>query len=213
MKYLYSFVVFLVGKLLVIPAIFDRKIDLFVKGRKETFPILSHAIKPGDKTIWMHCASLGEFEQGRPILEALSVSEPGYKLILSFYSPSGYEIRKDFKYAHAVVYLPLDLRSNAEKFVDVVPTKRSWKDSSPTIAKSLHTCVSEHVRNKSIGLKLLFYTFKILKDRGVSRVDTMIRIDNSNISSIKMNRKAGWKFSRTGDYIFGTIDLNKTLRF
>jgi hypothetical protein len=117
------------------------------------------------------------------------------------------------KVFHSVKHQSPSLDQPLEKFVDVVPTKRSWKDSSPTIAKSLHTCVSEHVRNKSIGLKLLFYTFKILKDRGVSRVDTMIRIDNSNISSIKMNRKAGWKFSRTGDYIFGTIDLNKTLRF
>ena len=120
---------------------------------------------------------------------------------------------KQLKVFHRINHQSTSLNQPLEKFVDLVPAKRSWRDSSPIIAKSLHTCVSENVRNKSIGLKLLFYTFEILNDRGVSRVDTMVRIDNSNISSIKMNRKAGWKFSRTGDYLFGSIDLNKTSDF
>jgi ribosomal protein S18 acetylase RimI-like enzyme len=120
---------------------------------------------------------------------------------------------KQIKLFQRVKHQSTSLDHSLEKFLNIVPTKRSWKDSSPTIAKLLHICVSENARGRSIGLKLLFYAFKILKDRGVSRVDTMIRIDNNNISSIKMNRKAGWKFSKTGDYLFGTIDLNKTSEF
>jgi ribosomal protein S18 acetylase RimI-like enzyme len=114
---------------------------------------------------------------------------------------------------HKVKHQAASLDQSLEKFVNIVPAKRSWQDSSPSTAKLLHIYVSEHARGRSIGLKLILYTFKILKDRNVSRVDIMIRIDNNNISSIKMNRKAGWEFSRTGDYLFGTIDLKKTLEF
>lgn len=120
MKYLYNFVIFLLGIAVKILAIFNQKLKLFVDGRRETFPKLISAIKPKEKTIWMHCASLGEFEQGRPLLEELKISKPDYKIILSFYSPSGYEVRKDFKGADVVVYLPIDTVSNAKKFIELV---------------------------------------------------------------------------------------------
>ena len=71
MKYLYNFAISLLGILLNILAVFDKKLSLFVNGRKQTFPRLASAIKPDDKTIWIHCASLGEFEQGRPLIEKL----------------------------------------------------------------------------------------------------------------------------------------------
>jgi len=120
MKYLYNFVMFLLGKVLYILALFDQKLALFIKGRRETFPKLSTDIKAEDKTIWMHCASLGEFEQGRPVLEALYRSHSSYKIVLSFYSPSGYEVQKDYEFAHTVVYLPIDTLANAAKFVEMV---------------------------------------------------------------------------------------------
>lgn len=75
---------------------------------------------PQDKTIWIHCASLGEFEQGVPIMEALLKTKPEHKLVVSFFSPSGFEIKKNTPLAHAVVYLPLDTPSNARQFVSVV---------------------------------------------------------------------------------------------
>jgi hypothetical protein len=103
------------------------------------------------------------------------------------------------------------VKQSIKDLVNIVPTNRSWRDSSPTIAKAEHTAVSKDARGRSIGLKLHFYTFKILKERGVTRVDNTIDFDN--ISSIRMNRKAGWRFSLTDNYLFGTIDLAKTSEF
>ncbi len=119
MEYLYNFAISLLGIVVRLLAVFNPKLGLFVKGRKETFTKLIATIEPNEKTIWMHCASLGEFEQGRPILEALRTSRPHYKIILSFYSPSGYEIRKDYEGADVVVYLPIDTKSNARKFIEL----------------------------------------------------------------------------------------------
>lgn len=76
-------------------------------------------IPPADKTIWMHCASLGEFEQGRPVLEGLKKEYPGYRFIVSFFSPSGYEIRKDYPGADIICYLPMDSPSAASQFLDM----------------------------------------------------------------------------------------------
>lgn len=120
MKYLYNFVVFILGIAVSLLGIFNQKLALFVKGRKETYPRLLSAIKPDDKTIWMHCASLGEFEQGRPILEELRKSNPNYKIVLSFYSPSGYEIRKDYQEVDIVVYLPIDTIAKSKKFIELI---------------------------------------------------------------------------------------------
>lgn len=119
MKYLYNFAISLLGIAVQILAIFNQKLALFVKGRKETFPKLLSCIGSDDKSIWMHCASLGEFEQGRPLLEALRKSKPDYKIILSFFSPSGYEVRKGYEGADVVVYLPIDSPSNSRKFIEL----------------------------------------------------------------------------------------------
>ena len=89
-------------------------------GRKQTFQIIASGISPEDKTIWFHCASLGEFEQGVPIMESLRTTHPDHKIVLSFFSPSGYENKKNTPLADVVVYLPMDTRSNAEKFIDKV---------------------------------------------------------------------------------------------
>ena len=119
MKYLYNFAISLFGIVVRFLAIFNDKLALFVEGRKGTFTKLKASIEPNEKSIWMHCASLGEFEQGRPILEAIRLSTPQYKIILSFYSPSGFEVRKDYQGAHVVVYLPIDTKSNARKFIEL----------------------------------------------------------------------------------------------
>jgi 3-deoxy-D-manno-octulosonic-acid transferase len=120
MKYLYNFAISLFGIVVRFLAVFNEKLALFVEGRKETFTKLKATIQPNEKSIWMHCASLGEFEQGRPILEAIRLSRPQYKVILSFYSPSGYEVRKDYRGVDVVVYLPIDTISNARKFIELV---------------------------------------------------------------------------------------------
>lgn len=89
-------------------------------GRKATFHILRNNIKTTDKTIWFHCASLGEYEQGLPVFEKLRLAYPRHKFVLTFFSPSGYEIRKNTKVADVVAYLPLDSKGNAKRFIELV---------------------------------------------------------------------------------------------
>ena len=93
---------------------------LFVNGRKNVFEILQQKISSSDKTIWFHCASLGEFEQGVPIMEAIKKLKPEHKIVVSFFSPSGFEIKKNTTLADAVVYLPMDTPTNAKKFIAAV---------------------------------------------------------------------------------------------
>jgi 3-deoxy-D-manno-octulosonic-acid transferase len=103
-------------------ALFNHKAKLWVAGRRNIFTRieaeLTQKIHAGDKVLWFHCASLGEFEQGRPVIENLK--KRGYKIVLTFFSPSGYEIRKNYEHADAVFYLPIDTPSNAKKFVELV---------------------------------------------------------------------------------------------
>jgi 3-deoxy-D-manno-octulosonic-acid transferase len=92
---------------------------LFVDGRTTSFEKLS-VFKPSDKVVWFHAASLGEFEQGRPIIERLKQEFPSYKILLTFFSPSGYEIRKEYELANVVCYLPMDSKKNVNRFLDAV---------------------------------------------------------------------------------------------
>jgi len=119
MFYLYNIAVYTTEFLLKIISFFNKKIALFVNGRKDTFNILESTISKNDKTIWFHCASLGEFEQGRPIIEKIKSQFPKYKIVLTFFSPSGYEVRKNYELADAIVYLPLDTKRNAKKFLEL----------------------------------------------------------------------------------------------
>ena len=117
--FFYNIFVILIGWLLIPFSWFNKKIMSFLSGRKETFHKL-HTIKETDTVIWFHCASLGEFEQGRPIIEALRIQNSDYKIVLTFFSPSGYEIRKDYKFADVICYLPMDTKHNAKRFLDLI---------------------------------------------------------------------------------------------
>ena len=117
MQFLYNLVVQFARLFIPLFGLFSSKMRLFYKGRKETFSKIENAIGENDKSIWMHCASLGEFEQGRPVFEKLKLEYPNHKLVLSFFSPSGYEVRKDYELANVVVYLPLDTVNNAKEFL------------------------------------------------------------------------------------------------
>lgn len=100
-------------------ALFNERAALLVKGRSSVWKQLN-AIDLSGPVIWVHCASLGEFEQGRPLIEAIRDAKPDYKIVLSFFSPSGYEVRKNYNKADAVVYLPADTRRNARRFVQLI---------------------------------------------------------------------------------------------
>ena len=120
MFFLYNILIQVTSFLLKSVAFFSPKIKLFVDGRKNVFEILSNKIKPEDKTIWFHAASLGEYEQGLPVIEKIKIKYPNHKIIITFFSPSGFEVRKNNNVADATVYLPLDSRSNAKKFIEIV---------------------------------------------------------------------------------------------
>jgi 3-deoxy-D-manno-octulosonic-acid transferase len=121
MNFLYNILIFKATLLLQILAIFSKKLKLFVDGRKQTFSKIE-ALK-NENVIWFHAASLGEFEQARPIIEELKKNFNQYKILVTFFSPSGYEIRKNYNLADVICYLPLDSRSNARKFVEIVNPK------------------------------------------------------------------------------------------
>ena len=120
MYFLYNILVNIVWFVLKIIAVFNAKIRLFVEGRKTTFAKLKNEISVTDKVVWMHCASLGEFEQGRPVLEKIKQKFPEYKLVVTFFSPSGYEVRKNYDMANVVCYLPFDTQKNSVQFLNTI---------------------------------------------------------------------------------------------
>jgi 3-deoxy-D-manno-octulosonic-acid transferase len=105
---------------------FSDKAKQFVKGRKNWEMQLRQSIEKESNYIWIHCASLGEFEQGRPLIEAIKFQLPAYKIVLSFYSPSGYEVRKNYPLADMVCYLPTDTKKNAQRFIQIVHPEKAF---------------------------------------------------------------------------------------
>jgi 3-deoxy-D-manno-octulosonic-acid transferase len=127
---------------------FDGKAKQFITGRRNIFDQLKKAFSGQDAPlVWVHCASLGEFEQGRPVIETLKAIQPNVKVLLTFFSPSGYEVRKNYKSADFIFYLPWDTPSNAKRFIEI---------TRPILAifvkyEFWHN-YSEHLKKKSIPL-------------------------------------------------------------
>jgi 3-deoxy-D-manno-octulosonic-acid transferase len=119
MLLLYNLFIRLYNLSIIMAAPFVPKARLWRQGRRDLFEKLEK-LDRGKKRLWIHCASLGEFEQGRPLIEALRKQYPGYQVILTFFSPSGYEIRKNYQAADHVFYLPIDTASNARRFTGLV---------------------------------------------------------------------------------------------
>src|SRR5690606_35548086 len=120
LDFIYNIGIHLVHLVLKCASLFNEKINLGEKGRALTFNILKSNLNADDKTLWFHCASLGEYEQGLPVFQALRSHYKNHKIVLTFFSPSGYEIRKNSPIADVVVYLPLDTKKNAKRFLDIV---------------------------------------------------------------------------------------------
>ena len=114
---MYSIGMYLYALAAVFVSLFSRKVRKLVEGIPETFRVLRVEIKPDDRVAWFHAASLGEFEQGRPLMERLRKEHPEYKILLTFFSPSGYEVRKDYSGADVVCYLPFDTPGNVLSFL------------------------------------------------------------------------------------------------
>jgi len=120
MLFLYRIGLVLFGLLMQLAALWHPKAKRWVAGRKNLLERMATEIKPSKQHIWFHFASLGEFEQGRPVMEALKKERPETKLIITFFSPSGYEIRKNYELAEHVFYLPLDTPQHAAEFIRIV---------------------------------------------------------------------------------------------
>ena len=126
MRFIYKIGIQLYFLLIILLAPFNIKARRWLKGREGIWRKIRLNIKSGDKVIWVHCASLGEFEQGRPIIEEIRNTMPEKKILLTFFSPSGYELRKNYEGAHCVTYMPLDTRFNAWLFMNMVKPEMAF---------------------------------------------------------------------------------------
>lgn len=199
MVYLYSLVVKLYSLFIKLASLFNGKAKLWCDGRKNIFEVLQHAFPhPIDNLYWFHASSLGEFEQARPVMELLKRESPEVKILLTFFSPSGYEIRKNYEGADYVFYLPADTQSNAKRFINIIKPKAAvfvkydfWfnyinelnRQQIPLIYFSLllrpgHFLTKSYSAwflNSLRSVKHFFvqdeYTFRFLKSKGIARVE------------------------------------------
>lgn len=124
MKILYSTGIYIYGAFIFLASLFNEKARLLRKGQNQAFALLKEKVEPNAHYVWFHAASLGEFEQGRPVIEQLKKNKPDTKILLTFFSPSGYEIRKNYAGADIVSYLPLDTPNNASRLIKLInPSK------------------------------------------------------------------------------------------
>jgi len=126
MKLLYQVSIYFYSLFIHFASLFNGKARFFVKGRKDWKTALQNQIKKEDRYLWFHCASLGEFEQGRPVIEEVKKHFSEYKIVLTFFSPSGYEIRKNYTGADIISYLPIDTKSNAKTFLHILKPEKAF---------------------------------------------------------------------------------------
>lgn len=124
MAIIYRLSIFFYQLAIILVSPFNLKARQWVLGRKNIFTKIKEQIQTDQPLIWVHCASLGEFEQGRPLIENIKKNHPRYRILLTFFSPSGYEIRKNYENADYIFYLPIDTPANARKFIDLVKPEK-----------------------------------------------------------------------------------------
>ena len=134
-----------------VASFFSKKVRAMWKGEHRTFRVLREKIDPNAMYIWFHAASLGEFEQGRPIMEAIRREHPGYKILLTFFSPSGYEVRKNYDGADVVVYLPIDTKRNARRFLRLTNPVMAFFIKYEFWSNYLHMLKERHVPTFSVS--------------------------------------------------------------
>ena len=124
MRWLYNIGILGYYLLIKISSLRNKKARKWIEGRRDIFIKLRQSIKKGERILWFHASSLGEFEQGRPVIEAIKKQKPDYKILLTFFSPSGYELKKNYPFVDYVFYLPLDTRKNASTFIEIVQPEK-----------------------------------------------------------------------------------------
>ncbi len=137
---IYSLALRLYALAIALASPFHKKARLMTKGQRDTFRILREKVWREDTYVWFHAASLGEFEQGRPLMERLRCTRPEYKILLTFFSPSGYEVRKDYEGADVVCYLPFDTPGNVREFLRIVRPRMAFFIKYEFWSNYLHAC-------------------------------------------------------------------------
>lgn len=148
---MYSIILYLYALAIIIVSPFHKKARLMVKGQWNTFRILRKKIDRREHYIWFHAASLGEFEQGRPLMERLRREFPEYKILLTFFSPSGYEVRKDYEGADVVCYLPFDTPGNVRSFLRLARPCMAFFIKYEFWNNYLHACRRRHIPVYSVS--------------------------------------------------------------
>ena len=123
---LYNFGIWVYNLGIWVASFFNKKAKLWIEGRKDILHKIKTQITGNQQIIWFHCASLGEFEQGRPLIEKIKHELPNYKILLTFFSPSGFEIRKNYEHADYIFYLPSDTKMNAKRFLEIIQPKMAF---------------------------------------------------------------------------------------
>ena len=155
MYILYNLAIYITSFFLPVIALFNAKVSLFVNGRKSVLTELKKHITDKDSTIWIHAASLGEYEQGLPIVEKLKAEYPTFKIVVSFFSPSGYEVIKQSATADLVTYLPLDTAHNVKRFIKLLQPKIAI-----FIKYEIWPNMLKELQNKGIPILLISAIFK-----------------------------------------------------
>jgi len=122
----YNLVIYLYQLGVAVYSLFNAKVRKMWRGERDAFRVLRQKVDPAARYVWFHAASLGEFEQGRPLMEQLRREHPELRILLTFFSPSGYEVRKDYEGADIVCYLPLDTISNARRFLRIIRPEKAF---------------------------------------------------------------------------------------
>jgi 3-deoxy-D-manno-octulosonic-acid transferase len=124
MRFFYSLSIQFYAFLIKLTSFFSKKAELWCAGRKNIFLFLEEKCAGKENIIWFHCASLGEFEQGKPLMKKIKQQEKNVTLLVTFFSPSGFEVKKNDPVADIVAYLPVDTQKNAKKFISVVKPQK-----------------------------------------------------------------------------------------
>lgn len=205
MRIAYNFAISTYIFVLHIVALFNSKVKTMLQGEARCFDTLKQ-IKPEDKVIWFHCASLGEFEQGRPLIEALKAAKPDHKILLSFYSPSGYEVRKNYPFAQWVVYLPGDTEANARRFVSCVNPCMSFFVKYEFWYNYLKALQGRRVFQVSLILRPEQYFFKSYGKWFVRRLEVFEHFFVQNEQTLNLLASVGYtNASLSGDTRFDRV--------
>ena len=165
-----------------IASLFNEKVRNMWRGERAAFDVLKQKVDPEAKYVWFHAASLGEFEQGRPIMERLRSEHPEYKILLTFFSPSGYEVRKNYEGADIICYLPLDTPINAIRFLRLVRPVMAYFIKYEFWYNYLHILKYRHVPAYSVSSifrpEQIFFKWYAKKYAGVLRCITHFFVQN-----------------------------------